>query len=74
MLFFTNQNLFGFDIGVGYGFSKHKVELKYRQTSKSDPIAQQKDDFDSEYKNFEVSYNYFFFERTFERMVCWWYF
>lgn len=49
----------GFDIGVGYGFSKHKVELKYRQTSKSDPIAQQKYDFDSEYKNFEVSYNYF---------------
>lgn len=49
----------GFDIGLGYGFSKHKVEIKYRQTSKSDPIAQQKDDFDSKYKNFEISYNYF---------------
>ena len=63
----------GFDIGVGYGFSKHKVELKYRQTPKSDPI----------YSNQNMilivstktlKFRTIIFERTFERMVCWWYF
>jgi hypothetical protein len=49
----------GYDVGVGYGFNRHKIELKYRHTTKSDPIAPQKDDFDSEYTNMEVSYNYF---------------
>lgn len=49
----------GFDIGAGYGFDKNKVEIKYRQTGKSDPVAQQKEDFDTKYNSVELSYNYF---------------
>jgi hypothetical protein len=49
----------GFDIGSGYALNKNKVELKYRQTDKSDPIARQKNDFDTKYKTLELSYNYF---------------
>lgn len=49
----------GYDVGVGYGFFKNKIELKYRSTTKSDPNAPQRDDFRTQYKTLELSYNYF---------------
>ena len=38
---------------------KIKVEFKYRQTGNSDPIASQKNVFETKYKTIELSYNYF---------------
>ncbi len=49
----------GFDVEGAYGFGKIKIGVKYRQTEKSDPIALQKSDFDTKYKNLELNYNYF---------------